>query len=168
MWRKNRGIASGAVLEQGDANGDGTVDGIDYEVWRNQYNTPAAGGGTGAVAAGESNQVVSTSPASAVSVDLAASKDVAKANDAVFGSLLMKTGHQDTSPRRSAEHVRSLAAAPQRDWSELLNDLAVRRARREILEQSANLSHSRSANDVEATDGETEVSCLVKKSLSDV
>jgi len=33
IWRKNNGLATGALYTQGDANGDGAVNSTDYDLW---------------------------------------------------------------------------------------------------------------------------------------
>jgi hypothetical protein len=38
-WRDHLGMASGATLEQGDADGDSDVDATDYAVWRQDQGT---------------------------------------------------------------------------------------------------------------------------------
>jgi len=50
IWRKNNGLATGALYTQGDANGDGAVNGTDYTLWQSHFGnsiTPAAGSGSG-------------------------------------------------------------------------------------------------------------------------
>ena len=173
-WRKNSGITSGAVLSQGDANGDGMVDSIDYDFWRAQFSTPIdAGGGTEAtaasgtesVAAGQSNQSVSRSPAGSTSTALLQGKDALDANEAVFGSLLLSGEQRSASLRRSVERVRTLAAALPRDWSELLNDLAERKVRRGVVDESAHVSYMRFTESAESTDSSTQIDCSVAKPL---
>lgn len=38
-WRDHLGLASGATLDQGDADGDGDVDAADYAVWKRDVGT---------------------------------------------------------------------------------------------------------------------------------
>jgi hypothetical protein len=164
MWRKNSGITSGAVLGQGDANGDGAVDGVDYDAWRSQYNSPALGGGTEAAAGGERDQAISFA-ASSTSTDPSPSKVAADASDVALGAFVA-SDQRTTRPGRSLGHARSLAAMLPRDWTERLNDLAERRARRGDVDESAVDGDSRATVDPEATDDADRIDCSVTKSLA--
>jgi len=41
-WQRGFGIVSGALLEQGDANGDGAVDQLDLQLWSSAFGEPIA------------------------------------------------------------------------------------------------------------------------------
>jgi T5SS/PEP-CTERM-associated repeat protein len=48
IWKMNKGILSGATVLQGDANGDGAVNGTDYLIWFSQLGMPPMpGAGSG-------------------------------------------------------------------------------------------------------------------------
>jgi len=52
LWRKNNGLASGAIQPQGDADGDMDVDLEDYDLWHASFGNPFPGShGDGAVGA---------------------------------------------------------------------------------------------------------------------
>jgi len=41
-WQRGFGITAGALLELGDANGDGAIDAIDLQIWASAFGSPAA------------------------------------------------------------------------------------------------------------------------------
>src|SRR5262249_16726875 len=48
VWRKNKGITSGATASMGDGDGDGDVDDNDYNFWRARFgNTSGSGSSFG-------------------------------------------------------------------------------------------------------------------------
>ena len=44
VWQRGFGLTTGALLEQGDADGNGAVDGNDLAVWKQQFGVPGATG----------------------------------------------------------------------------------------------------------------------------
>lgn len=58
VWRKNKGITSGATFAQGDGDQDGDVDDDDYNFWRARFgNTSGSGSALGSSAVPESASV---------------------------------------------------------------------------------------------------------------
>jgi hypothetical protein len=146
IWRRNKGITSGALHSQGDANGDGMVDSIDYDAWRSQYNTPVAGGGTGTAAAGGAGAELAATEVALTFVDSTAAKDVvvesassaASATEARSVASVKDSAFEQLSTSTNAHHniQRSIIAARRvathefsRDWTSLLTLLVNHKTR---------------------------------------
>ena len=53
MWRNNKGILSGGTQSQGDGDGNGAVNDLDFTLWRDNYGNVrgTAGAGSGSLSA---------------------------------------------------------------------------------------------------------------------
>lgn len=135
LWRKNSGITSGATLSQGDANGDGMVDSIDYDAWRSQFDAPTEGGGSGAgfsVSAASfeaphaESDVVATG-ASALQSDATAPRRTSSVRNVMFDRLGMSSAESRALNRRkSFGHTEPPSVSSM--WMTLLTILAEHKA----------------------------------------
>ncbi len=152
MWRKNSGIASGAIFGQGDANGDKAVDDTDYGIWRSQYGTVTEmGNGTG-TAIDDGIEQAATS--------LSIEQNTTHTTGVIFPAF-EPAEKSASSFSRSVMQTRALEAALPRDWTQLLNDLAERRVRLGEASQSANWHDSLWSEHSEITQDAMQIDCSV-------
>jgi hypothetical protein len=121
---------------QGDANGDGMVDGIDYDMWRSQFNTPIDGGGGLGTAAASAAALSVAEPASFahhVTASLSTSSNdretirVASVKDAAFGMLSGWTNESRRSRRGAARQLWFATGETGDDLMSLLTIVASRK-----------------------------------------
>ena len=132
------------VTGSGDANSDGMVDSVDYDIWRAQFGTtPGTGSGAAMVGSGSAAALMANPSASAptASTSTVASPVGDERSSAAYSAAFatLASDHSDQRFARQANigiRLRNSSTASRENWESLLGALAERKTDRDPVEPS--------------------------------